>query len=177
MPPFQAARRALTLLEIVVSTLIVGLMTVAALNTLGAATQSGQAAGNRAIALGLADDLMAEILQKAYRNPDGSAQFGPESGETDPTDFDDVDDYHNWVEQPPRTRNDLDNNGQLDPIPNRAEWSRRVLVRHVDPNVNPTHPNWILSNNNDQGVKRIEVIVDHQDHPIASQVAFCTDTD
>lgn len=63
-------RQALTLLEVVVSTLIVGVMAVAALNALGAATRSGEAFGNRAVALGLADDLMAEILQSSYQDLD-----------------------------------------------------------------------------------------------------------
>ena len=56
------------------STLIVGLMTVASLHTLGAATRSSMSTGDRAVALGLADDLMAEILAAPY---------------------DDLDDYHN----------------------------------------------------------------------------------
>src|SRR5688572_25929932 len=60
-PRQHATRRALTLTEVVVSTLIVGLMTVAALDGLGSTTRSSELAGNRGIALGLADDLMAEI--------------------------------------------------------------------------------------------------------------------
>lgn len=58
----------LTLVEVVVSTLIVGLMTVASLHTLGAATRSSLSTGDRAVALGLADDLMAEILAAEYDN-------------------------------------------------------------------------------------------------------------
>jgi hypothetical protein len=71
------ARRALTLVEIVVATLIVGIMTVAALNGLGAATRSSITAGNRVVAHGLVDELMADILALSY---------------------DDLDDYEDWDE-------------------------------------------------------------------------------
>jgi prepilin-type N-terminal cleavage/methylation domain-containing protein len=71
------SHRGLTLVEVVVSTMIVGLMTVASLHTLGAATRSSLTTGDRAVALGLADDLMAEILSAPY---------------------DDLDDYHNYNE-------------------------------------------------------------------------------
>lgn len=70
-----ASRNGLTLVEVVISTLIVGLMTVASLHTLGAATRSSTSTGDRAVALGLADDLMAEILAEEY---------------------DDLEDYHNY---------------------------------------------------------------------------------
>ena len=77
LPTAPSKRRGLTLIEVVVSTMIVGMMTVAALNSLGAATRSGMSTGNRAVALGLADDLMAEILTAEY---------------------DDLDDFHNHNE-------------------------------------------------------------------------------
>jgi type II secretory pathway pseudopilin PulG len=66
----QAKRRALTLLEVVVSTLIVGVMIVAALETLGAAMRSGNTAGNLSIALGLADERLADILNTSYAGID-----------------------------------------------------------------------------------------------------------
>lgn len=59
-------RHALTLIEVVFSTLIVAVMTVVALDALGAATRSSMSAGNRATAQGLADDLMAEIDSISY---------------------------------------------------------------------------------------------------------------
>src|SRR5262245_37798350 len=72
----------LTLIEVVASTMIVGLMAVASLNALAAATKSSNSIGNRAIAAGLADELMAEISMQPYSDPDGSATFGNESGES-----------------------------------------------------------------------------------------------
>jgi hypothetical protein len=81
-------------------------MTVAALNSLGVATRSAESIGNRAVALGLADDLMSEILQLPYSDPDSTPTMGAETGETTGTRyaFDDVDDYHGWSEQPPQPK-------------------------------------------------------------------------
>src|SRR5687767_9398119 len=65
-------RTALSLIEVIASTMIVGMMAVATLNALGAATKSSDSIGNRAIAAGLADELMSEIVQQPYSDPDGS---------------------------------------------------------------------------------------------------------
>jgi len=163
--PGRRRRRGLTLIEVVVSTLIVGVMTVAALNTLGAATRSSEAAGNRAVALGLADDLMAEILNGAYSEPSGAPVFGPESGENTGTRaaFDDVDDYHGWNRMPPQTRDGVN-------LPDRAEWRRRVVVERVV----PTNPAQTTSGSTDQGAKRIRVIVEYQGAVLIEQIAVRT---
>ena len=52
------------------------MMAVAALNALGAATRSSMTTGNRAVAQGMADDLMLEILQAAYKEPTQTPEFG-----------------------------------------------------------------------------------------------------
>ena len=59
----------LSLIEVVASTMIVSMMAVATLNGLGAATKSAESIGNRAIAVGLADELMSEIVQQPYSDP------------------------------------------------------------------------------------------------------------
>src|SRR3954466_4194450 len=96
----------LTLIEVIASTIIVSMMAVAALNALAAATKSANSIGNRAIAAGLADELMSEILMQAYSDPDSSPVFGHESGEstTVRSAFDDVDDYNAWNASPPQYR-------------------------------------------------------------------------
>jgi MSHA pilin protein MshD len=98
--------RGLSLIEVVAATLIVGMMSVAALNSLGAATSSAESIGNRAVGLGLAEDLMSEILQLPYRDPNSTPEMGPEDDEDTETrqEFDDVDDYHDWSEQPPQPK-------------------------------------------------------------------------
>src|SRR5215210_4695924 len=67
-PPTRAG---LTLIEVVAATMIVGLMAVAALNALGAATKSANSIGNRAVAAGMADELMSEIAMQSYSDSDG----------------------------------------------------------------------------------------------------------
>src|SRR5262245_40826996 len=96
-PSGRRSRPGLTLTEVVVSTMIVGMMTVAALNGLGSTTRSSELAGNRGIALGLADSLLAEILANPYNDPNGTPTFGLETGEVAPrSNFDDVDDFNGW---------------------------------------------------------------------------------
>ena len=158
-------RLGLTLTEVVMSTAIVGVMSVAALNTLGAATRSSMDNSDRGIATSLAGDLMAEILNKHYQDPVGSATFGIESAETASgrLAFDDVDDYDAWISQPPVFVDGT-------PIPDRDAWKRYVDVRHVDPN----DLNSVLSDTNDQGVKRIEVFVYHDGQQVHTLTAYTT---
>jgi MSHA pilin protein MshD len=164
--PLPRCRRALTLVEVVVSTLIVGLMTVAALDGLGSTTRSSESAGNRGIALGLADELMAEILVKPYRDPNGAAVFGLEPGEVAPrVNFDDVDDFNGWNQLPPK-----DPDGTTKP--DRAKYRRRVTVERVVP-ANPTQ----VTAGTDQGVKRIRVTVEYNGVVLADEYAVVTDTD
>ena len=165
-PAKRDIRRALSLIEVVASTMIVGLMAVAALNSLGAATRSSDSIGNRAVALALADELMSEILQALYEDPTQTPVIGRESGEaaSPRSQFDDVDDYENWNQNPPQFRD-----GTI--IPYRTLWRHRVRVRLVTPG-NPT-----LISVTDQGVKRIDISIEHDGKVLATQSAIRTNTD
>jgi prepilin-type N-terminal cleavage/methylation domain-containing protein len=163
-PKFQ---RGLTLIEVVASTMIVSLMAVAALNALAAATKSSNSIGNRAVAAGLADELMSEIMMQSYSDPDGSPVFGHESGESTSvrSAFDDVDDYDGWNASPPQYRD-----GTV--IPDRStDWRQRVAVTYVTP-TNPTQ-----TSATDQGAKRIHVTIEYQGVVLADQYAVRTNTD
>lgn len=161
-----SSRRGLTLMEVVISTLIVGLMTVAALNGLGSATRSGELAGNRGIAHGLADDLMSEILNTAYNDPSGTAVFGLETGEAAPrTNFDDVDDFHGWNQQPPKTASGAT-------IDHRGKFRQLVTVEKVSP-ADPTQ----VVVGADQGAKRICVTIECDDVELARRYAVVTDSE
>jgi prepilin-type N-terminal cleavage/methylation domain-containing protein len=167
MPYHQPNRcRGLTLIEVVASTMIVGLMAVAALNALGAATKSANSIGNRAVAAGMADELMSEILMQPYSDPDGSSVFGHESGEsvTTRSACDDVDDYNGWNASPPQYRDGT-------PIPDRATWRQRVVVSRVVPS-NPSQ-----TTGTDQGAKQIHVTIQYENQVLADQIAVRTDTD
>jgi hypothetical protein len=129
--------------------LIVGVVLVAALETTAAAVRSRQVRANRSIGPALAHELMAEILQAAYEEPEygqeyhvvddllvelaspetiTSPDFGPEFDETDGTrlTFDDVDDYHGWSASPPQTKNGTVREDY-------KEWTRIVKVQYVTP--------------------------------------------
>jgi len=171
--PFQGGicsrychRRGLTLIEVVASTMIVSMMAVAALNALAAATKSSNSIGNRAVAAGLADELMSEILMQSYSDPDGSPVFGHEFGEstTVRSAFDDVDDYDGWNASPPQYRD-----GTV--IPDRSDWRQRVSVVYVAP-ANPTQ-----TVNSDQGAKLIHVTIEYLGQVLADQYAVRSDTD
>jgi type II secretory pathway pseudopilin PulG len=164
--PQTNCRSALSLVEVVASTMIVGMMAVAALNSLGAATRSSESIGNRAVALGLADELMSEILQEAYEDPTQTPTLGRESGEpaTPRSAFDDVDDYNGWSQSPPQYRDGAT-------IPNRINWTHRVEVRRVTP-ANPT-----LNSATEQGAKRITVTIEYDGEVLAEQIAVRTDSD
>lgn len=158
----DSTRRALTLLEVVAATLIVGILSVATLNSLGAAMRAAESTGNRAVALGLASELMSEILAQDYREPVSAASFGPESGEDAETriDFDDVDDYHELDEQPPRAADGTE-------MLHRDQLRRRVEVSYI----NPTTLQPIAV---DQGAKRIRVTVEYEGRILAELIAVKT---
>lgn len=159
-------RSALTLVEVVASTMLVGMMAVTTLNALGAATRSSESVGNRAVALGLADELMSEILKAAYIEPSGSSGLGPDATESagPRSAFDDLDDYDGWNKMPPQYRNGTT-------IPDRDEWRQKVQVVYVVP-TNPTQ-----TANTDQGAKRVRVIIEYRDQVLAEQVSIRTNTD
>jgi type II secretory pathway pseudopilin PulG len=158
--------RGLTLVEVVASTMIVGMLAVATLNSLGAATRSADSIGNRAIAAGLADELLSEILQQPYSDPDGAAVFGHESGESSSprSACDDIDDYNTWTASPPQYRDGTT-------IPDRTNWRQRVAITWVVPS-NPSQ-----TSGTDQGVKRIRVKIEYNDQVLADQSALRTNTD
>jgi hypothetical protein len=148
---------------VVASTMIVGLMAVAALNSLGAATRTSDSIGNRAVAMGLADELMSEILQAEYSEPSGSASLGPDSGELGGPRlvFDDVDDYDGWNKSPPQYRD-----GTV--IPDRADWRQRVEVDYV------LSTDSTQTVGSDQGVKRIHVSIEYRDQILIEQITVRT---
>lgn len=162
----QHRRRALTLIEVVASTMIVSMMAVATLNALGAATKSSDSIGNRAIAMGLADELMSEIIQLPYSDPDGSAVFGRETGESASprSAFDDVDDFDSWTASPPQYRDGTT-------IPDRTNWRQTVAITRVTPS-NPA-----TTSATDLGAKRIRVTIEFKNQVLADESAIRTDTD
>ena len=153
-----------SLVEVTVATLLVGLLLIAALQNLGASVRGGVATQLQAVGTQLAYSVLSEILTVAYSDPESNAAFGREIDEPQNpvrADLDDVDDFHNWTESPPRDRvgNDLG-------LP--SQWELRVMVDYVDP--------LDLTQNvaTDQGVKRITVEAWYATKRVATAVAHQT---
>ena len=95
------------MVEAIVSILVVGVMLVAALNTVGAARLGEHKIAQRNRGLALAQDLMSEILQQAYADPeqpDSGIQTDSDENSSPRTDYDDVDGWGRapWGWSPPR---------------------------------------------------------------------------
>lgn len=94
-----------TLVEVMISILIVGVVIVPAVGvfTRTASNYNKQAIKDRAFLL--ASDLISEIVQQNFTDPEtGEQTFGPE--EASRASFDDVDDYNGFSESPPVSMND-----------------------------------------------------------------------
>ena len=158
-----ARRRGFTLVEAVISVLIVGTMLVAALSAVGAGRKAQSSAGQTSRGLALAESMMAEILQRPYQDPDAPGALGAEAGEATATrlDFDDVDDYAGWSASPPTNRDGS-------PIPWAQGYTRRVAVEWVQ----VADPQAVSAA--ETGLKRIKVVVEHKDRPVAELIAFRT---
>lgn len=153
-----------TLIEAVMSVLIVGLMMVAALNTVGASKVAQAKNSEQVIGAMLAQDLMAEILNQAYQEPDDTVSFGRESGEygSSRTGYDDVDDYHGWSMTPPETKD----NSVLSEY---GGWTREVSVNWTS-SITPE-----LRSISETGVKRVTVTVKHQGRTVTTLSALRSD--
>ncbi len=163
--PSASLRRGLTLVEMAVSVVLVGVMLVAALNTVGASKLGQRKLYGRRQGHQLAQDLMAEILQQDYADaaagPDSFGVEGDEVGDGSRALWDDVDDYDGWSATPPQ-RKDGTVTADLD------GWARAVSVEWVG----ATDISQIVGSN--EGAKRVTVTVSHDDVPVAELVALRT---
>lgn len=98
---------------------------VAALQTAGQSLLARRQSADRAVAHLLTNSLLMEIRALPYRDPSttGEPTIGRDTGEAAGvrTAFDDVDDYHGLVDNPPKTRDGS-------PLANLIGWSRSVTV-------------------------------------------------
>jgi type II secretory pathway pseudopilin PulG len=155
-------RRGFSLIEAAVSTLVVGLLLVAAMGTLHAAKATQVSIALRSRASAMAQSMMSEALALSYADPNQSAVFGLETGEVGTTRalYDDVDDLHALDETPPRDRDGTALDGAA-----TSKWRRRVTVAWVDAT------NFATERNVETGVKRIKVEVLYAGKPMATLVS------
>jgi prepilin-type N-terminal cleavage/methylation domain-containing protein len=161
--PRRSPRRGFSLLEVVIATLIVGVMMVAALESLGAYARGQSYLAERSRGWTLAQDMLAEVLDRHYEEPDDAPVFGREGSESTGarSNYDDTDDYHGWVASPPQSKD-----GTV--MSNLAGWERRVTVERVKAD------NLHVVASSDQGVRRITVEVRHDGAAIVTLVTFRT---
>ncbi len=153
-------RPALSLVEVTVSVVIVGVMMVAALTTLSSVAMTRQIDGNKQTGQMLARQLMAEILSKNYEDPDLAprAFFGVEAIEQAAGNrslYDDVDDYAGWTASPPQLADGND-------IPERTESTRSVEVVGVT----LTDLDNVVPPDFEVGLKRITVTVTYNGNAV-----------
>ncbi len=98
-------RQALSYIEVVVSMAIIATSIAASLRAFGSYAAGRRVFEERAVAIELANQLMAEINQLPFAEA-GSTTIGLDAGElaSSRSTFDDIDDYHNWDVSPPRDR-------------------------------------------------------------------------
>ena len=121
------ARRGFTMAEVIASTILVGVVLVAALQSLEYSTQLDLQLRTKFDGPVLADMLLAEIVALPFEDPDGGTSIGPDTGETTGTrsEFDDVDDYHRWS-LAPASKSGV-------PLVGYESWTVSVAVQHCDP--------------------------------------------
>lgn len=160
-----SSKRGLTLAETVVSTMIVGVLLVAALSAVSAARRSEQKLADKMKGAMLAQELMAEILQQAYQDPDlPTLVLAAEANELLAGNrglFDDVDDYNLWSRSPPEQRDGT-------AFANLSGWRRSAKVEWVSA-ANPAQVSLV-----ETGVKRITVTVSRDNAEIAVLTAIRT---
>jgi len=171
-------RRGLTLVEMVISVILVGVMLAAAINTLGVAKGGQRIISDERRANQLGEELMTEILAQAYADESvletlkqtvlvegkkGKVTLGAEAGEAigNRSLFDDVDDYNGWKASPPETRDGTE-------LSRFAAYTRTVeveLTKADDVGV---------SKSEDEGSRRVTVTVLRGSTPVAQLVSVVT---
>ncbi len=158
-------RRGLTLAEMVVSMVLVSVMLVAALNVAGGVRRGENSSSLRRRAMVLAEDLMTEILEQDYADPNEDPNVlglsETESTTGDRTLFNDVDDYDGWKSSPPENRDGT-------PLPGLDAWQRTASVVWVDPDDHSS------IESSDTGAKRVTVKVNYNGDLIVELEAIRT---
>ncbi len=160
-------RRAVHMIEVAVSMVIVSVILLTAMNMVGAAGQSTRSMTDRGTGHLLAEQLMAEIMAQAYEEPDAPpGSFGNEDFEDvtkDRSYYDDVDDYDRWSSKPPVYKDGTT-------VPGYDGWRRKVEVDWV----HPTDADLTVDSNT--GIKRILVTVTRAGVKVAELQALRTDS-
>jgi Tfp pilus assembly protein PilV len=120
-------RRGFGLAEAMMATTVLAIAVVGIAGPLGAASEQARAGAERGAALILARELMEEIVAKPLWDGGTSCHLGPESGETDRSKYDSVDDYNGYSDSTKELKN---LSGQTVTYSTPAVYSRNVKVAY-----------------------------------------------
>ncbi len=120
-------RRGISLLEVVISIMLVSIVLIGSLRAASTLLLSRYVDVNRIRGELLAEVLMTEILNQSYEDAVNPV-FGMESGEntSNRNSYDDVDDYQTFTESPPRSSTNVALSGF-------GQWTWTANVQWVDP--------------------------------------------
>ena len=158
----HTSRRAITMAETIISTLLVGLVLVGTIQIVGPVVRSGSVMADKAIATNLARELSEEIATKYFTAPGNSdlEALAPGVGETRST-YNDIDDYNGLSNSPPQLSDGTK-------LTNLVGWTRTVKVEHmslIDPSSN---------SRGYSGGKRVTVIVSKDGVQLAEMATLHT---
>ena len=130
------------------SVVLAAALVIMGLNMLGSLARGRKVNASLEQGAMLANQLMAEVMQCSYKDPSGTAVFGPETGEVNGTRslFEDVDDYNGWVEASAQYKDGT-------AMASLTGWKRQVVVEYLNPDTMAT------CGATDMGLKRITVTV------------------
>lgn len=161
----RLTRRGLSLAEVAVCTLLVGVLMVASLSTVESSLHTWRAASGSSDGSALAKQLLDEIMLLTYAEDVGTGNnYGPEAGETTSpatrSRFDDLDDFDDWTASPPQ-------DAAGNPLSGYAGWTRSVVVRKLD-----SDGEVVGDNATDHGLRQITVTVTSPDGNVTSVVGW-----
>lgn len=143
-----------TIVETALATLIVGLLVVGSLKSLSASFQTHRFSENRVRAVFLAEQLVIELSCLSWFDPNAPASAGTigiDTGDTTTVtqrdQLDDMDDFHNWSEQP-KTRSGV-------ALAGASTLTRTVTVENISASDSTT----VVAANINTGIRRITVVV------------------
>jgi hypothetical protein len=139
----------LTFVEAVLSVAITSVLILMSLSSMGSIAKGRMVATVNYQGTMLAEQLMTEICQNAYIDPNNGTALAPAANErSTPASrnlFVGVGNYNGWTESPPQYKNGTT-------IPNFTGWTRSVAVAYINPST-------MAVSGTDLGVMRITVSV------------------
>jgi prepilin-type N-terminal cleavage/methylation domain-containing protein len=125
---YGTGRRGFTLAEAMMAVFVLGIAAASVLLPFMSGAAVRAEGVNRTLAARLASDLMEQILRLPFHDYGGGATVEPEPGESDPTEYDSINDYHGYNEPQGQVK---DATGTVFTDSAYANFSRNVTCEYV----------------------------------------------